>query len=158
MDHLLRLDDAAERGSPTWSLWSAIPKLGKFRRYSKHCNRTPRTILDSQQNSKIGTADAYRVPQHGLEHRLQSPNRTTDDLQHFGGRRLLLQRLSKMLSRFDELVCSLLELLLEVSYSGTATAYRRCLLVALELRRLTAARLHSYAARRCGGLASRHAN
>ena len=41
-------------------------------------------------------ADARRVRQHGLEHRLQLAGRTGDDLQHLRCRGLLLQRLGQL--------------------------------------------------------------
>ena len=48
------------------------------------------------QGAELGLADARRVRQHGLEHRLQLAGRARDDLQHLGGRGLLLQRLGQL--------------------------------------------------------------
>ena len=48
------------------------------------------------QIAELGLADARRVLQHGLEHRLQLAGRAADDLQHLRGRRLLLQRLGEL--------------------------------------------------------------
>jgi hypothetical protein len=45
------------------------------------------------QGTDLGFADAYRVCQHGLEHRLKLAGRAADDFQHVGRRRQLLQRL-----------------------------------------------------------------
>ena len=48
-------------------------------------------IVEPKQHAEIGLADAHRVRQHGLEHGLQLAGRTADDLQHVGGRGLLLE-------------------------------------------------------------------
>jgi hypothetical protein len=45
--------------------------------------------------SESGLANAHRVCEYGLENRLQLPGRRRDDLQHLGGRGLLLQRLAE---------------------------------------------------------------
>ena len=37
----------------------------------------------------------HRIPQHCLEYRFKLARRTADDLEHVGGRRLLLQRLQR---------------------------------------------------------------
>ena len=39
------------------------------------------------------------VFQHGLEHRLKFAGRTTDDLEHLGGRGLLLQRFAQLVEQ-----------------------------------------------------------
>src|SRR3984893_508190 len=62
-----------------------------------------------------------------------------------------------MLSCLIALADPLVELFLEVGGGGAATARCRRLLAALDRRCLTAARFHSYATRRCAGLASGHA-
>ena len=49
--------------------------------------------------SELGLANARRVCEHGLEYRLQLPGRRRDDLQHLGGRGLLLQRLAEIAVR-----------------------------------------------------------
>ena len=54
--------------------------------------------------AKIGFADAGRVLQHRLEHWLQIAGRTGDDLEHLGGRSLLLQRLVTFASGLVELL------------------------------------------------------
>jgi hypothetical protein len=46
--------------------------------------------------SERSLADAHRVCEYGLEDRLQLPGRRRDDLQHLGGRCLLLQRLGEL--------------------------------------------------------------
>ena len=55
----------------------------------------PRTA----QSAELGLADARRVLQHGLEHRLQFAGRAGDDPQHLGGRRLLLQRFAQLVEQ-----------------------------------------------------------
>ena len=66
-------------------------------------------------------------------------------------------RASQVFLRLGEFTGPLIELLLQVGCRGTATARSRRHLAALDLRCLTAARLHCYAARCRAGLASGHA-
>ena len=60
---------------------------------------------------------------------------------------MLLQRLGEMLLCLRECAGPPVELLLEVGCSGAATTRNRRLCWALELRRITAARFHCFAAR-----------
>ena len=52
--------------------------------------------LPQPQVAELRLAEAHGVRQHGLEHRLEFAGRARDDLQHLGGRRLLLQRLGQL--------------------------------------------------------------
>ena len=63
-----------------------------------------RTVIVTVHHTELGLADACRVLQHGLEHRLQLARRTADDLQHLGGRGLLLQRLAQIVGALAQLV------------------------------------------------------
>jgi hypothetical protein len=54
------------------------------------------SVLVDLQVAEIGLADAGCVLQHGLEHRLELAGRSADDLEHLGGRGLLLQRLGEL--------------------------------------------------------------
>src|SRR5262245_9256173 len=62
-----------------------------------------------------GLANAHCIGQHGLEHRLKLAGRAGDDLQHLGGRGLLLQRLGKVPPRFGELTGARFELLFQLA-------------------------------------------
>jgi hypothetical protein len=105
----------------------------------------------------IGFAEESCTPDDSLQHVLKFGGRSTDDLQNLCCRRLLFECLGKVLPRLCEFAGSLVELLLQVGCRGAATARSRCVLAALDLRRLTAVRSHSYATRRPAGLASGHA-
>ena len=70
--------------------------------------------LAQVQYTKICSADTNRIPQHGLEYRLQFARRRTDDAQHLGARRLLLACLAK----FARLT---LKLLLQFGNGRTST-------------------------------------
>ena len=70
--------------------------------------------LVSQQVAKLGVADACRVLQHRLEHRLQIAWRAGDDLEHLTCCSLLLQRLGKLPSRFGVLTPLLAQLLFQI--------------------------------------------
>ena len=108
VDHLLCPHDAVERGSRR-----ARPnEPRRCRRDSANalaaasCMATDAEASPSQRNStaELGLADARRVLQHGLEHRLQIAGRAGDDLEHLGGRGLLLQRLGKIVGALAQLV------------------------------------------------------
>ena len=58
----------------------------------------------TEQRAEFGITDADCVLQHCPEHRLQLPGRARDDAQHLGGRRLLLQRLAKIVRALAQLV------------------------------------------------------
>jgi hypothetical protein len=99
------------------------------------------------ERAEIGLTQPRRVRQHGSEHRLQVARRARDNLQHPRRSGLLLQRVSKELSRLGEFSGSLVKLGLEVGCGGNATARRCRLLPALNLRWLLTVRFHSYATR-----------
>src|SRR5215470_15269332 len=52
--------------------------------------------LPEVQHAELGRADANRVREHGLEHRLQLAGRAGDHLQDLGAGRLLLERLGEL--------------------------------------------------------------
>ena len=54
--------------------------------------------------AELRLANAHGVFQHRLEHRLKFPRRTGDDLQHLGGRGLLLQRLREISGAMAQLI------------------------------------------------------
>ncbi|MGC1622446.1 MAG: hypothetical protein WA759_06540 [Pseudolabrys sp.] len=56
----------------------------------------PCSIVESKQYSKSSAANVHRIPQHCLEYRFKLARRTADDLEHVGGRRLLLQRFAQL--------------------------------------------------------------
>jgi hypothetical protein len=56
------------------------------------CNVPERVAVVEKQVAKAGVANAHRVLQHRLEHRLRVAERVADDGEDLGGRRLLLQR------------------------------------------------------------------
>jgi hypothetical protein len=78
-----------------------------------HRDSAKNVSLAKEQIAELGAADADRVLQHGLEHRLQVPRRAGDDLQHLGRCCLLLQRLSKVIARFAKLAGARFERLLQ---------------------------------------------
>ena len=49
--------------------------------------------------AKTGVANAHCIFQHGLEDRIKVALRTRDDLQHLGGRSLLLQRFAQLVEQ-----------------------------------------------------------
>jgi len=96
-----------------------------------------RAVIDVSRRGTCGKnlAVASAVPGLGLKHGLQIEGRPADDLEHLRSRRLLLQRLSKVLSRFGEFVGPMVELLSEIVVLSAATARNRRPLRTPELRR-----------------------
>src|SRR5262249_40375628 len=76
----------------------------KLRRYAKHCDRSGYVVIEPEQYSERGLADARRFLQDGLEHRLQLPRRAGDDAQHLRGGSLLLQRLGQIVGALPQLI------------------------------------------------------
>ena len=62
IDDMNRLwfSDAAQRRSPTRSLWSALPELGECRRDAEHRSRKHAPSLETEQHAEAGLADAHR--------------------------------------------------------------------------------------------------
>ena len=105
VDQLLGRGDTAEAGS-----WAgaddrfALPPLGPCGRRAGRRDETESVAFAQPQVAEPGTADAHRILQHGLEHGLKLAGRRADDLQHLGGRRLLLQRLAEIVGALAQLV------------------------------------------------------
>ena len=73
----------------------ALPKLPIGRGRILHGDHAKGIVLVDKQIAELGLADAHRVFEQALEHRPKGAWRTADDLQHLGGRGLLLQRLGQ---------------------------------------------------------------
>src|SRR5262249_60151811 len=54
-----------------------------------------------KQNAELGLTDADCIVQRSLKHRLELARGGRDDAQHFGGGRLLLQRLDEFVPERD---------------------------------------------------------
>ena len=60
-----------------------------------HCRGAKAIALAEVKRTELGLADAGGVLQHCLEHPLKLARGRVDHSEHFGGRRLLLQRLAQ---------------------------------------------------------------
>src|SRR5262252_8634505 len=80
------------------SAWpESLPQpIGKARRETPYRYRTIFLTVVDVQTPNFGTAEPVRLFQYRLEHRRKVAGRGVDDLQHFGGRGLLFQRLSRL--------------------------------------------------------------
>ena len=67
--------------------------LGPCRRGTVHRYHPEVISFVKEQRTELRLADTRRILQHGPEHRFQFPRRARDDLEHVGGRGLLLQRI-----------------------------------------------------------------
>src|SRR5262245_64144457 len=92
LNRLLCHQRATERS--TWrrsNYWIPSPLLDIWLWRTMHCNSPKGISFASIQNAELGLADASRILQHRLEHRLQLARRTANDAQHLRRRSLLLQ-------------------------------------------------------------------
>jgi hypothetical protein len=96
--HFPGVEHAAEQPFPRFR-----PKRSTLLLELDQCGRGARAggpvdalAVAEKQGAEPGLADAHRVLQHGLEHRLELAGRAADDLQHLGGRGLLLQRFAQL--------------------------------------------------------------
>src|SRR5262249_25873140 len=80
------------------------PLLHESRRRSVGGNDAERIAFTQRGDAELGSANLYRVRQHGLEHRLKFAGGTRDDSQHLRGRRLLLQCLAQIVGALTQLV------------------------------------------------------
>ena len=82
------------------AIW-ARPKRGALLGLGEGCRRVERRdhvqsfAVPAVDVAELGVADANGLLQHGREHRLKFAGRTADDLQHLGGRDLLLKRFAQ---------------------------------------------------------------
>src|SRR5262245_65678650 len=67
-------------------------------------------VLPAIDISKSGVTDADGPLQHARKHRLKITGRTADNLEHFGGGRLLLQRFCEVSRAFAKVVGALAQL------------------------------------------------
>ena len=65
----------------------------KTRRKSKHRDIPEAAVDEPLERTLVGATQSNRGLRQRVEHRLQIESRAADDLEHIGGRRLLLQRL-----------------------------------------------------------------
>jgi hypothetical protein len=92
MDDLFCCGEPTERGGGIEMNYRlSRPRLYKCGRRPVHRSGAKPFAVIKEQISKFCLTDAHRIRQDDLEHRLQLARRTTDDLQHFGRRRLLFQ-------------------------------------------------------------------
>ena len=70
-------------------------------------NEVQSLVVPAIDVSKFGVAKAHSFLQHGLENRLKVARSATDDLEHFGGGSLSLQRVREIGCAFGEVSCSL---------------------------------------------------
>ena len=114
LDHLLRGGDTPKDRVRRRSEQFACARLDIRRRRIVGSNRAEAISLAEVQRAELGLANAHRVLQHGLEHRLQRAGRSGNDVQHFEGGGLPFQRFGKVLSRFREFASAFFELLLQI--------------------------------------------
>jgi len=69
--------------------------IDQFRWKSARGDRGNLLAVVGHQRAKCGAAQRHRLVEHRVEHRREIAGRRVDDLQHLGGRGLLLQRLAR---------------------------------------------------------------
>ncbi len=77
----------------------APPRFGKGRRRAIERTEPKAVAFGTPEDAELRLADAGRVRQHGVEHRLELAGRARYDAQHVGGRGLLLQRLTQLVEQ-----------------------------------------------------------
>src|SRR6516164_8587916 len=115
MNELLCLSKASQRCLRVkMEDWLGLSHLGKVRRHAVQRDSAEAVAFGAPQEAQLRLADARRIGEHCLKHRLQLPRRTTDDSQYFRCRGLLLQRLPqfvqqpRVLNSDDGLRCKIL--------------------------------------------------
>ena len=101
MDHCLRARACGQAGqSGSGGSGLAPAALGtKAGGALWQCDDAEAFSIVQIERAELGVADAHRIRQHGVEHRLKLAGRTGDDLQHLGGRGLLLQRFAQLVEQ-----------------------------------------------------------
>src|SRR6516162_5837737 len=96
VDYLLGSNQARE-----WMQWPRAnrPTRRNFLGYVAQCTNPKSFGVIQPQYPKLGFANLRRILQYCLEYRLQLTGRRTDDTQHLGCGRLLLQRLPQLIQQ-----------------------------------------------------------
>src|SRR5262249_31210455 len=94
----------------------AQQSVDKGGRRTDHSLRDERAVAITVQHAELCLADAKCILQHGAEDRLKVAGRARNDAQHFGGRRLLLQRLGKFARTRLKLLLQLARVRLELVF------------------------------------------
>ena len=89
-------------GVRPWTM-PALQELDESRRRAQHGDRTGDAVFEPEHEPELGLADARRVLQHGLEHRIQIARRAGDDLQYLRCGSLLLERLGQVVGALAQL-------------------------------------------------------
>ena len=139
MNRLSRFNHAAESGTWTGPLWPALPEFDKRWWHAELCSRSHGTILSTKQHAKAAVANANRFFQHRCKNWSNITGRTRDDVQHFGGCFLLLQRLITLAFKQRDFLSQ------AVSRRSAMTGDLWCI-AALSHYRLTASRLNWFVA------------
>src|SRR5690242_10352512 len=85
-------DALNDRSSRSWRRATA-PERGKGSRNAQQCHGSEMVPIERLKLSECSAAQLHRLIQQRIEHRGEISRRGVDDLQHFGGRGLLLQSL-----------------------------------------------------------------
>ena len=94
-----------ERRPCSWQKRSALANVvDKSERHADLRRRMKLTVVKAVQQAELSFADAGRVGENGLEHRLQLAWRTGDDAQHLIGSGLPLQSFTQLALRQRERV------------------------------------------------------
>jgi hypothetical protein len=100
VNHLSRADNTFQTTAKFWAEWPAQSfKFSKFRRRTGTCGRSKGITVVEEERAKLCLTDASRTAQHFTEYRFQLSRRTSNDLQYFRGRCLLLQRLTQFIEQ-----------------------------------------------------------
>ena len=108
MDHFFCLRHAIERRPGSWQERPALANVvDKGGRHADLRRRMKLTVVKAVQQAELSFADAGRVGEHGLKHRLQLAWRTGDDAQHLIRSLLPLQGFTQLALRQSELAVGL---------------------------------------------------
>jgi hypothetical protein len=111
-----------------------LPPLDIGRRCTVQRGHAEGISLAKEQIAELGLAEPGRVRQQGLEHALQLAGRAADNLEDLRRRRLLLQCVGKVPSRFREFASAYFELPFQVDESVTPAAHARSIFRAFSRR------------------------
>src|ERR1700730_11478240 len=99
VNNLRSLDDSGDRVVRTWLMRALLEELGEGGRVVEIRDESHHSMLEPPQRPKMRAADAGSILQHRSEHRLQLAGRSADDLEHVGGRGLLLERFAQLVEQ-----------------------------------------------------------
>ena len=104
MDHSAFESGAGSGGVPAGANWISLYPLLELLRSIESRRQTKQFAIETVNDRPVGPAQPDRAFDYGFKHRVEIKRRVADDLEHFDGGGLLLQRFRKIVGALAQFV------------------------------------------------------